>query len=1056
MSLLATFSRLRQIFRSHRGLSTVIMVGGGLALTLALIPVPVYAIGDIIAGFLASIILAFAKFLGSLALMAIGLLVEIVQYNDFINAPAVVKGWVIVRDVCNMFFIVVLLLLAFGTIFKIEDYQYKHHLSKLLIMAVLINFSKFICAFFIDMTQVVTLTFVNGFKDAAAGNFVQGFKLEEMFNYANKSTTTSGGASEGIFLEAALLALITIAIVMVVMWVYLTIFSIRIVALWLLIIISPIAFLLSTVPNKSVEHYAEEWWSYFGKYAATGPILAFTLWLALAMMQFSSNALGDFSVASREGFDALPAVTTTGIGQADTLLSFIIGIIFLLGGLWMAEHLGIVGGGMAAGALHGMKNMGSKAIRWPANRMKENFGNMINKRIASGKLPAWTNPFAVWRAREERRQELHHEAKSIAEGKSKRAYTKLVTGGVDIPYDVLAQRAIEADQLKKFSPLNKEQKAYTFATLSQKLAKNPNNFEAHHMRNALLLGAAPESHNDDIVASDFMANDYEWEDHHGNKFNGLAIKYRPKADGSGYEIAKDNNGHQMRGALTKEEEDGGYVQLRHSYEIVHDFFSSMAHSQDDMRVVYDVGELMKKAGHYQGAEHPVVDTTTGKWTMPEYDISRKNSSIEFSKIGKRQQKQSAPHNFYGIFHDPKREAGKQTMWGSVGEGSFEDENYKISFQDDDFQDTSRFAQQRTGSDRFGGLLNLQTGKIELDDKVLAVSGLKNAYEAHTQSVEGLYMRSGSKGITYNGNDFAGINALATELGWTNKSGHITNSKGANIVPMSDIDVEKQAKTELAYSEYKKNSSNSTKGYDDFFNSNEYKSKKSGYYSKEEFIENQNMQAWQAEYGGGLSVNSFARGQQNEIAVDFSKLNLPGVSNQAGVTINSAEEVKSAASALVGVINEEIGKLNNLVTKTKGDELKLKSLEQATSRLSKPESLSSLSLYNTSREGIGGRRLVAHETQHVGLSLIDPDYSIQQKLWNEEFTPTERQQVIAQVKVKMNKPAMGEAECMREYFAEGLANETLWRDNSYSAIKLKEKVKKILEPIIEQKLKEVKH
>jgi hypothetical protein len=107
--------------------------------------------------------------LGRLLVEVIQILVVIAQYNDFIKATAVVKGWVIVRDICNMFFIAVLLVIAFGTILHWETYRYNKLLGRLILMAFLINFSKFICGFFIDIFQVMMMTFVNAFAGVAAG-----------------------------------------------------------------------------------------------------------------------------------------------------------------------------------------------------------------------------------------------------------------------------------------------------------------------------------------------------------------------------------------------------------------------------------------------------------------------------------------------------------------------------------------------------------------------------------------------------------------------------------------------------------------------------------------------------------------------------------------------------------------------------------------------------------------------------------------------------------------------------------------------------------------------
>ncbi len=384
MSRLPKFTHLRPSFRPQ-----YLVPLAGVLVTIALValvPLPVYAQGlkDTLYDFLANIFLAFAFIIGHIATTFIGILVQIVQYNDFITAPAVVKGWVVVRDVANMFFIVILLVIAFGSVFRLEEYQYKNHLSKLLIMAVLINFSRSIAGFMIDFAQVIMLTFVNGFKDAAAGNFITGFHLDQMFHLAENASTGQVGASGLDFLAASVLALVTITIATVVVGVYIVVFTLRIVMLWLLIIISPLAYLLAGFPGEA-KKYSSQWWDYFGKYVSSGPILAFFLWLSLAVMQLSSGALGDFSTKvtgnTDLGFSSIPAATITGIGQSEVLLSFIISIMLLMGGLWLTQQLGVAGGKLAGSAFQSLQKAGGaigkgafRGVTAPVRSVGKNIG----------------------------------------------------------------------------------------------------------------------------------------------------------------------------------------------------------------------------------------------------------------------------------------------------------------------------------------------------------------------------------------------------------------------------------------------------------------------------------------------------------------------------------------------------------------------------------------------------------------------------------------------------------------------------------------------------------
>src|SRR5574344_497235 len=88
-----------------------------------------------VATFMGWIVYGIVWALGHLLTLMMNVLVWIAQWSNFINAPAVVSGWKIVRDICNMFFVVIMLIIAFATILRVKDYTYEKLLPKLIIMA---------------------------------------------------------------------------------------------------------------------------------------------------------------------------------------------------------------------------------------------------------------------------------------------------------------------------------------------------------------------------------------------------------------------------------------------------------------------------------------------------------------------------------------------------------------------------------------------------------------------------------------------------------------------------------------------------------------------------------------------------------------------------------------------------------------------------------------------------------------------------------------------------------------------------------------------------------
>ncbi|MFH1098869.1 MAG: hypothetical protein V1723_03040, partial [Candidatus Uhrbacteria bacterium] len=233
--------------------------------------------GDTLKSILSEILSNIVWALGKLLLGAIFILSNIAQYNDFVKSTAVVTGWVIVRDVANMFFIVVLLIIAFATILNVSSYQWKQMLPQLAIAAILINFSKTIAGIFIDVSQVVMLTFVNGFAAAAGGNFANAFQIANLLTI-DPTTGQSIGLLQVLAGYLLAFALLTIALVMIVILIVHLAF--RIVMLWALVVLSPLPYLLRIFPGKG-KSYADKWWSEFTNYLIFGPVVAFFIWLAL-------------------------------------------------------------------------------------------------------------------------------------------------------------------------------------------------------------------------------------------------------------------------------------------------------------------------------------------------------------------------------------------------------------------------------------------------------------------------------------------------------------------------------------------------------------------------------------------------------------------------------------------------------------------------------------------------------------------------------------------------------------------------------------------------------
>ena len=79
-----------------------------------------------------------------------------------IDNEVVAKGFPITLNVANLFFILAMIIIAFATILRYEPYGAKKLLTKLIIAAVLINFSLTLAGLVVDFTGVFSNYFVQG------------------------------------------------------------------------------------------------------------------------------------------------------------------------------------------------------------------------------------------------------------------------------------------------------------------------------------------------------------------------------------------------------------------------------------------------------------------------------------------------------------------------------------------------------------------------------------------------------------------------------------------------------------------------------------------------------------------------------------------------------------------------------------------------------------------------------------------------------------------------------------------------------------------------------
>ena len=243
---------------------------------------------------------------------------------------AVTVGWTITRDIANIFFIFALLIIAIATILRLESYGAKQLLPKLIIVALLINFSLVIAFTVVDASNILALAFIKEIGNPSIStNIATVLQLGKITNTETLSSTkhtpidpkkaisagmetviktqanqefTSDSAvlmaspveqnklDENIirfFWQATILILqLTLIFVFVALSVMLLV---RSVALIIIFVLAPLGFLASVLP--STRSYSSQWWKKLFEWSFFFPASAFMIYLAIAFGAQMSQVL---------------------------------------------------------------------------------------------------------------------------------------------------------------------------------------------------------------------------------------------------------------------------------------------------------------------------------------------------------------------------------------------------------------------------------------------------------------------------------------------------------------------------------------------------------------------------------------------------------------------------------------------------------------------------------------------------------------------------------------------------------------------------------------------
>ncbi|GEM_PF-6386328 len=349
-------------------------------------------------------------------------LYENVFFSD-VAKEAVLGAWKVVQGFVNMFYLLILIFLALATILQINGFNDKKLFVKVILSAILVNFSLPITVFVIDLSNIFMNYFASAIHSTSVANvFFDSTQYEQL--------TKNLGFFSSIGMDIFSAIIYSIVIVML-LWTAAALL-IRLVAYWVLIILSPLAFFSLALPGSSG---FKEWKDKLVHYSFFGPIMLFFIWLSLYLL----NSL-------KAAFLKHPEPTSY-----SKLVVFIVGYITGIYLLYyghdksrtMASKAGdLAGNFMGKAWAHGAKTGKFMATAGPLGMMAKSYGKAGYEGgrafLKKHKATSWLTK----EGREEKQKERDEMAKSLATGK----------GSLKERY----QRTKDRQEMKKISDKEKE------------------------------------------------------------------------------------------------------------------------------------------------------------------------------------------------------------------------------------------------------------------------------------------------------------------------------------------------------------------------------------------------------------------------------------------------------------------------------------------------------------------------------------------------------------------------------------------------------------------------
>ena len=271
-------------------------------------------------------------------------------YGGFVKNTAVVGLWTILRNFMNLALVLILIIIAISTILGIKKYRWQEILWKLVLIALLINFSLILPGVLLDISHFITYTFINLTQSLndnesiaqtvmnlyltgqISGHEKYAFDLSDIKDTVTvdgqsiKARRDGWGLSWGNFLLVlASLGLIGLFALISLVAIFFTIMF-RSFMIIILLAVSPIAFAAWVLPNT--EKFWQLWWGQFTRWCLFPITFAISLYAGIFVLLKMNDHLAAMGASNEK------------LGIIAMIIQIILFSMFLIGGLIVSIQSG--------------------------------------------------------------------------------------------------------------------------------------------------------------------------------------------------------------------------------------------------------------------------------------------------------------------------------------------------------------------------------------------------------------------------------------------------------------------------------------------------------------------------------------------------------------------------------------------------------------------------------------------------------------------------------------------------------------------------------------------